>query len=200
MESEEAICPYIDLPLQHIDNRILRAMRRGGTKGDLWALIESIRRRKRHISLRTTFMVGFPGETEAVFRELCEFVRQAEFEHLGAFLFSPEAGTRAARLKEKVDRQVAQRRLDEIMTLQAGISKTLNQKLVGRTLPVLIEGPSQESDLLLNGRTAAMAPEVDGRVLINEGEAAVGEILPVAIREAYSYDLVGKVQETGALF
>lgn len=195
MESEEAICPYIDLPLQHIDKQILRAMGRGGGKDDLRALIESIRSRKRHISLRTTFMVGFPGETEAMFRELCDFVRQAEFEHLGAFVFSPESGTRAARLKKTVERQVAQQRLDELMTLQAGIAKEHNRKLVGRTLPVLIEGSSRETDLLLNGRTAAMAPEVDGQVLINEGEALIGEIMPITIREAHSYDLVGKVED-----
>jgi len=138
-------------------------------------------------------MVGFPGETEEDFHELCEFVRTARFDHLGAFVFSPEPGTRAAKMKNCVERQVAQERLDKIMALQVEISEKNNKVMIGQVVPVLIEGRSSETKLLLRGRTAGMAPEVDGQVLINKGQARVGEIARVLITEAYAYDLVGEI-------
>lgn len=117
----------------------------------------------------------------------------ASFDHLGAYIFSPEKGTLAARLKGIPDHRIAEERLDAIMRLQANISKKNNQRLVNKTVPVLIEGLSPETDLLLSGRTATMAPDVDGRVLINKGQGVVGEITPVLIKEAHSYDLVGEI-------
>ena len=149
------------------------------------------------MSIRTTFMVGFPGETEKQFEELLGFVRWAGFDHLGVFVFSPEKGTSAARLGERVKPEVAQRRLNAIMALQAELSQAKNRQLIGQVVPVLIEGPSTETDLLLAGRTARMAPDVDGRVLINKGEARVGEIAAVRINEAYEYDLVGEIVVNG---
>jgi len=193
IDSEEAICPYLDLPFQHVNQTLLKSMGREPGKETPWKLIERIRGRKRRISIRTTLMVGFPGETEEIFAQLCDFVKMAEFDHLGVFTFSPEKGTPAARLRPTVDRDTAEKRLAEIMTLQAGISKKINQRKIGRRLPVLIEGPSAETELLLTGRTATMAPDVDTKVLINEGECVVGEIMPVKITEAHTYDLVGKV-------
>jgi len=157
-------------------------------------LIERIRRRSRSISLRTTIMVGFPGETDEQFRELYDFVKAAEFNWLGVFSFSPEEGTAAARLSNKVSERIVQARLREIMGLQKRITKRLNQRLIGQTVPVLVEGLSPETDLLLTGRTATMAPDVDGQVLINEGEATIGEIVPVRITEAHHYDLVGGIE------
>jgi len=195
MESEEVICPYLDLPLQHVNERILRAMGRDLRKEKPWELLERVRSLKRKISLRTTLMVGFPGETEEMFKELCDFVKEAGFEHLGAFVFSREKGTPAARLQPMVNRAVAGQRLDTLMRLQKGISMTLNQRMVGHTLPVLVEGVSPETDLLLTGRTATMAPDVDGQVLINKGEGLAGEIMPVLIRETHAYDLVGEIVE-----
>jgi ribosomal protein S12 methylthiotransferase len=130
-----------------------------------------------------------------MFEELCDFVKTARFAHLGAFVFSREKGTPAARLQPTVDRVVAEQRLDRLMRLQQDISASLNQGMVGRTLPVLVEGTSPETELLLTGRTATMAPDVDGRVLINKGEGVAGEIMPVLIREAHAYDLVGEIVE-----
>ena len=193
MESEEVLCPYLDLPLQHANEKILKAMGRSSRKEALWGLIEKIRSQKRRVSIRTTLMVGFPGETDEMFDELCDFVRMARFDHLGAFVFSPEKGTPAARLGPLVERRVAEQRLEEIMRLQADISEQINQRMVGHTVPVLIEGPSPETDLLLTGRTATMAPDVDGQVLINNGEGVAGEIMTVRITEAHAYDLVGEI-------
>jgi len=193
LESSEAICPYLDLPLQHVNNEILRAMERDPGKETPRALIDRIRSVGRKISLRTTLMVGFPGETEAMFEELYDFVGEARFDHLGVFIFSAEEGSAAARLRATVEPEVARMRLDRIMTLQAEISKETNQQMVGLIQPVLIEGVSPETDLLLTGRTATMAPDVDGQVLINKGEGVAGEIIPVLIKEAYAYDLVGEI-------
>ena len=193
IDSEEAICPYLDLPFQHVNQTLLKSMGREPGEETPQELIDRIRERKRRISIRTTLMVGFPGETEEIFAELCDFVKMAQFDHLGVFVFSPEKGTPAARIRSTVDQEIAEKRLADIMTLQAGISKKINQRKIGRRLPVLIEGPSPETDLLLSGRTATMAPDVDTKVLINEGEGVVGEIMPVKITEAHTYDLVGKI-------
>jgi len=195
MDSEDIICPYLDLPQQHVNKKILEAMGRDCGRETPWKLMERIRSRKRRISLRTTLMVGFPGETDEMFHELCDFVKAARFDHLGVFVFSPEKGTRAARLESAVKRGVAEERQTEIMAIQSRISEELNQRLLGQTVPVLIEGLSPETDLLLKGRTASMAPDVDAQVLINQGEGIVGEIMPVLITEAYSYDIIGKIIE-----
>ncbi|MFH1488367.1 MAG: TRAM domain-containing protein, partial [Pseudomonadota bacterium] len=156
-------------------------------------LIERIRAISRPLSLRTTMMVGFPGETAKVFQELYDFVEWGAFDHLGTFVYSPEKGTPAARLRHPVAREAAVERQNRIMALQREISEKKNQRLVGQMVPVLIEGKSPETDLLLRGRTAGMAPDVDSQVLINQGLGTVGEIVPVRITEAYPYDLVGEI-------
>ena len=160
---------------------------------DPMELIERIKSVKRPISIRTTLMVGFPGETEDIFEELLDFVEKAEIDHLGAFAFSLEKGTRAARLKDIPPKKVVDLRLDRLMRFQAAIAEKKNHTFLGRTVSVLIEGFSDETDLLLKGRTARMAPEVDGQILINRGRGRVGEIMPVLIKEAYSYDLIGEI-------
>jgi len=193
IEGNERICPYLDIPLQHVNKEILRTMGRGYYGESPMRLIERIKIRARRISIRTSLMVGFPGETEDAFRELYDFVETAEFDHLGTFIYSPERGTPAARLKGIPDPLVSEERLNAIMTLQKDISDKKNQKLIGRTLPVLIEGVSPETELLLTGRTAWMAPDVDGQVLINEGNGTVGEIMQVLIHETHPYDLVGEI-------
>ena len=192
MDHEEVICPYLDIPLQHVNPRVLLAMGRDEGENP-WKLIERVRARKRRISLRTTLMVGFPGETEKAFKELYQFVKHAEFDHLGAFAFSPEKGTAADRLNKKVGQERAQERLDAIMNLQREISRKRNLAMVGETTLVLLEGPSPETDLLLSGRTAGMAPEVDGRVLINKGTGNIGDMVSVLITEAHPYDLIGEI-------
>ena len=193
IDTHETICPYLDIPLQHAHSGILKQMGRYSDRENPWQLVERIRSRKRPIALRSTLMVGFPGETEDAFRELYDFVSQAEFEHLGVFVYSAEKGTKAARREAGIDRRAAEERRNALMSLQAGISLKKNREMIGKTLPVLIEGLSEETDLLLKGRTAAMAPDVDTRVLINKGKGVVGEILPVKIRKAYEYDLVGEI-------
>ena len=193
VDGEEMICPYLDIPFQHINGEILKAMGRHGNGETPWKLIERIRSKTRQISLRTTVMVGFPGETDKIFEELYNFVKAVEFDHLGAFIFSPEEGTPAAKLETAVEERVAKERLEAIMHLQAEISRGKNQGMVGQRVSVLVEGVSPETDLLLKGRTATMAPDVDGQVLINRGEAVVGEIAPVRITEGHAYDLVGEI-------
>lgn len=193
MDATEAVVPYLDLPFQHSNPDLLKAMRRGIRKKTPRDLMTMIRNRRQEIYVRTSLMVGFPGETEEMFEGLCDFVKMSEFDHLGVFAFSPEKGTSAARLPDQVESAISRERRKKLMAIQAGISKRKNQGMVGRVLPVLIEGESPETDLLLAGRTATMAPDVDGRVLINEGEGAVGEIMPVLITEAHEYDLVGGI-------
>jgi len=198
MEAEEAVCPYLDIPLQHVNPDLLRTMGRDPHGETPDELIQRIRGRKRDIAIRTTLMVGFPGETEEMFAQLCRFVRRAELDHVGVFAFSPEKGAPAARFPSKVDPAMAQKRLARLMAIQAQASKRLNARKVGQVLPVLIEGPSPETDLLLSGRTAGMAPDVDARVLINEGEGVAGRIMPVHITEAHAYDLVGGIVQRSA--
>jgi ribosomal protein S12 methylthiotransferase len=193
MAEHERIVPYLDLPFQHSNPDLLKAMGRDPGEKTPWDLMTMVRNRRQNINIRTSLMVGFPGETEEDFEGLCDFVRMAEFDSLGVFTFSPEKGTRAARLSRQVDGAIARERRNKLMAIQADISKKKNQRWVGQVLPVLIEGESSETDLLLAGRTEAMAPDVDGRVLINEGEGVAGEIMPVLITEAHEYDLVGGI-------
>lgn len=191
--AEERICPYLDVPLQHVNGEILNRMGRGFGREGPRRLIERIRACPRPVSIRTTLMVGFPGETDPRFRELYDFVKWAEFDHLGVFIYSPEKGTRATLFRQAVKCGVARRRRDAIMGLQSEIARKKNLRLKGKTLPVLVEGFSPETDLLLKGRTAFMAPEVDGQVLITRGQGVVGAIQAVTIREAHAYDLIGEI-------
>jgi len=194
VDSEEALCPYLDVPIQHVNPDVLRAMGRPLHSESIPQLIERVRHRSRKITLRTTVMIGFPGETQEQFRELCRFVTETKFDRVGVFAFSPEKGTPAARLKNCIPQEVMESRIKEIMEIQADNSRKLNKALVGKIVPVIVEGLSPETDLLLTGRTARMAPDVDGQVLINEGTAMVGEIVPVHITEAHTYDLVGGIE------
>ena len=194
IDSEEILCPYLDVPIQHVNPDILRAMGRPLQAQSIPQFVERLRKRSRKITLRTTIMVGFPGETEKQFEELCKFIQEAKFERLGVFAFSQEKGTHAARLKNSIPQSVVEDRVQELIEIQANISRKNNKELIGTTVPVIIEGLSPETDLLLTGRTARMAPDIDGQVLINEGEATVGEIVPVHITEAHTYDLVGGIE------
>ncbi len=195
IDFNDRICPYLDIPFQHVNGSLLRAMGRSGSRETPYELIDRIRARQRGIALRTTLMVGFPGETEEMFQELLDFVKRVGFERLGVFTYSPEKGTRAARLISDVTSKTAEKRRNAIMREQAKISKRIHRGLIGQVTQVLIEGVSCETDLLLTGRTATMAPEVDGQVLINRGTGPVGQIVPVRVTEAHAYDLVGEILE-----
>jgi len=187
---EERICPYLDIPIQHIDAQILQRMGRRHSAQETRALIDRIKKGYPTINLRTTLMVGFPGEGEREFRELLTFVREAEFTHLGVFTYSPEEGTKAARIKGRPSPEVAEERRSRIMELQQGISWKKNKAMIGSTIPVLIEGTGGG---VLQGRAAFQAPEIDGVVHITQGDAAIGEIVPVKITRAEPYDLRGEI-------
>ena len=190
------ICRYIDLPLQHVSSRILRGMRRGGNRSSLTKMIDRIRRGVPGLTLRTTMLVGFPGETERDFEELREFCREMEFDRLGVFAYSDEQDTASWGLGGKVPARVAERRRRELMQQQAGISRRSNRRLVGRESPILVEGPSEESDLLAQGRLESQAPEIDGVCLINDSQVGVlraGEFRTIRITRALTHDLVGTV-------
>lgn len=192
--NEDRLCNYLDLPLQHVSKDILTAMGRPSFQNDPKPWFENLLVRNAGVTLRTTLMVGFPGETESNFRELLDFVRAGFFYHIGTFIYSREKGTPAARLDHEIPVEIARLRRDELMALQGRIRLKKNRELVGQTVPVMVEGQSSETELLLRGRTQTMAPDVDGQVLINEGYCQVGEIVPVTIREAHTYDLIGMIE------
>jgi ribosomal protein S12 methylthiotransferase len=187
------VLPYIDMPLQHIADDMLRAMRRGvGEKGTR-ALLTRLREALPGLVIRTTFITGYPGETEAHFATLREFIQEFEFDRVGAFTYSQEEGTPAALLTQDVPHEVALARQAELMKLQKKISKKKMRTLKGKTVEVLVEGPSEETDLLLQGRYYGQAPEIDGYVLINDGEAQPGDYVNVKIHQTGDYDLVGSI-------
>jgi ribosomal protein S12 methylthiotransferase len=189
MASSPQILPYLDMPLQHGNRQVLRRMRRPANLAWVYSTIEKMRTAIPDLALRTTFIVGYPGETEAEFEDLLAFIKDIRFDRVGAFPFSFEPGTASEALGDPVAPEVKQDRLDRLMSLQQGISFQRNQEFVGRTLMTLIEG-SQEGISL--GRSYRDAPEVDGLVLI-EGEIPVGEMLPILINGAMPYDLSGQV-------
>jgi ribosomal protein S12 methylthiotransferase len=188
MAEEEKICKYLDIPIQHFDDKVLAAMNRRGTSEDIRKTIEQLRKRVPGIALRTSLIVGFPGETEAAYKRLLAFVKEAEFEHLGVFPYSAEEGTAACGLKAHIPAETAAERLDCIMKAQAKISLRKNRALIGSRQRVLIDGLE---DLALIGRLQAQAPEIDGVVYLSETEAEPGEFMDVTITGAKEYDLMG---------
>ncbi|MBW2350187.1 MAG: 30S ribosomal protein S12 methylthiotransferase RimO [Deltaproteobacteria bacterium] len=188
-----AICPYLDIPIQHASTNILRSMGRKYDSKALEDLMSRISNLLPHASVRTTVMVGFPGETEDDFQKLRSFVEKWEFDHLGCFVYSDEKECVANKLPGKVSSDLAVARKDEIMNIQARISRGKNSDMVGKVEQVLVEGVSSETELLLVGRTRYQAPEIDGIVYLNEGSADCGEIVSVKITDSHIYDLVGKI-------
>jgi ribosomal protein S12 methylthiotransferase len=191
------IVKYLDIPIQHASDPILSRMNREVTRDQLKAQITKLRERVPGMVIRTSVMVGFPGETEEDFLKLKSFVKEMSFEHLGCFTYSQEEGTVAGRMKEQIDEETKKQRQAEIMNLQREISARHLMGMVGKILPVLVEGLSSETELLAQGRLATQAPEVDGLVYINEGEFKPGEIQLVEITESHDYDLVGRVLSDG---
>ncbi|MBO5496383.1 MAG: 30S ribosomal protein S12 methylthiotransferase RimO [Oscillospiraceae bacterium] len=190
--SNDKIVKYLDIPIQHINNTILKRMNRRGTGEDIRALFKTLRERIPGLVLRTSLIAGLPGEGEAEFEELCDFLREARIERVGVFPFSPEEGTPAA-LMEHVDEEEARRRADLILELQAPIMEDFCQSFVGRTLEVLCEGYDEDSSLM-TGRCYADSPDIDGQVLF-EGDAQEGEIVPVVIDSTEDGLLFGHIQE-----
>ena len=194
MRKHENVCKYLDIALQHISTKVLSNMRRHIDKEETYALLQKIRSEVPGINIRTTLMVGFPGEGEAEFEELKEFVKKARFERMGAFAYSEEDGTFAAQhYEDTIPNDIKQSRLDEIMALQQEISAEINESKVGKTLVAVID---REEDEYYVGRTEFDSPEVDPEVLISkERELKIGEFYKVEITEAMPYDLIGKIVE-----
>jgi ribosomal protein S12 methylthiotransferase len=199
LAEEPKAVKYLDMPLQHASQNVLKLMKRGGNRASLERLIERIRKRVPGIAVRTTFITGFPGETEDDFSELMRFVKNVEFDRVGVFTYSDEEGTRAYGLPNKVDPKIARRRRDRLMKEQAKIAKRKHDAMIGQTVRVMFEGESNESELLWQGRMETQAPDIDGCVLINDVPEnfapASGELVNVLITEALDYDMLGRVVE-----
>jgi len=196
VRSSGKICKYIDMPLQHVSAPVLKAMGRGGDRGSLERMLERIREGIPGVTLRTTMIVGFPGETRAHFLELKRFCLDMEFDRLGVFSYSDEEDTPAHGCFPKVPKRTAEQRRDSLMEQQAAIVRRKHRALIGRDFPVLVEGVSQESELLLQGRLESQAPEIDGVCLINDsdaGEVQGGEFRTIRITKALGHDLLGKI-------
>ena len=192
---EPKIVKYLDMPVQHSSDRLLRSMRRGRDSAFLRALLARLRERVPGIALRTSLIVGLPGETEADFQDLVRFVEEQRFERLGVFEYSREEGTPAAALTGQVPEGMKRERRARIMELQGQIAREQQRALVGRRLEVLVEGASEETEHLLVGRHAQQAPEIDGVTYVNEGMAYPGEMVTLEVTDAFDHDLVGRVVE-----
>jgi ribosomal protein S12 methylthiotransferase len=190
---EPTVAKYLDVPLQHTDDRVLKLMRRGHTARRAMDMVERLRRGVPDIVLRTTFLVGHPGETDEAFANLCAFVRSAELDRVGVFTFSPEDGTVSATLDEAVPAAAAKKRRTALMRIQRGVSRRRQARLLGKELEVLVSGESDESEYLLEGRWAGQAPEIDGVVYLADGTARPGDIVRARVTSFADYDLAASI-------
>lgn len=193
IKERKNLSKYFDMPLQHISNSVLKRMNRKMTKEEIKEILKMIKSEIPDAVIRTQFIVGFPGETAEDFNELMEFVKEQEFDRVGCFMYSPEDVTPAGKMPDQVDEKIKQERHNKLMELQQEISRKKHQRFIGRVLPVIVEGYSEESDLLLKGRTQEQAPEIDGHVIITSGEADIGKTVFVKITDSHDYDLVGEI-------
>ncbi|MEZ4430129.1 MAG: 30S ribosomal protein S12 methylthiotransferase RimO, partial [Nannocystaceae bacterium] len=187
---EPKIATYLDVPIQHVDTDVLKRMRRGYTERVVRGMVERIRAQPAHIYLRTTLLVGHPGETEEAFERLRAFVAEGAIDHLGVFPWSREEGTVSAMQPGRVDPEVAQARAAELMELQAERARARQQALIGRELAVLVDGESSESEYLIDGRHEGQAPEIDGKVILTDGFAQAGDVVRARVTAAEAHDLV----------
>ena len=195
MASSDKICKYLDMPVQHFSDKVLKRMNRRVTGDVIHQKIKTLREKIPGIVLRTSIIVGFPGETEEDFQKLIDGIQTVRFNHLGVFKYSDEDGTPALRLKDKVPQEVIDERFERLYEAQKEIARELNQEYLGKTLDVLVEGAHEETNLLLQGRHQGQAPDIDGKVIINDGVAKAGEIVRVEITDVLDYDLVGRIVE-----
>ncbi|MDD3249194.1 MAG: 30S ribosomal protein S12 methylthiotransferase RimO [Smithellaceae bacterium] len=191
--ARENICRYIDLPIQHIDDAILHAMNRRVSSKTIWKIIRQARGLMPDLALRTSLIVGFPGETPKRFERLLDFVGETRFDHLGVFTYSREEGTPAANLPSRISEKEKERRQDAIMNEQADISHAVNRTLIGSVQEVLIEGLSDRSDFAWVGRCRRQAPDIDGITYLKNGPAAIGDFVRCRITGADHYDLFGEI-------
>jgi len=195
IRDEPKVTNYIDIPLQHISDRLLRSMKRGHTGKGTRALVKSMREKVPGVAIRTTFIVGYPGETEEDFNELLEYVKEERFERLGVFTYSPEEDTAAYKLEDDVPEEIKQARKEQLMEIQQGISDEINQNRIGETYKVIID---REEDIYFVGRTEYDSPEVDNEVLIcgEQSKLEIGSFHNILITKADSFDLYGKVMDS----
>jgi ribosomal protein S12 methylthiotransferase len=193
IKEEPKICKYLDLPLQHISDPVLKRMNRRCSSAGIRTLITRLREEIPDIALRTSLIVGFPGETDEDFRQLLQFVEEVRFDRLGVFCYSREEGTPAADMPDQVSERVKRERYNKIMKAQARLSFKRNRRLVGTTEEVIVEGYSEETELLLKGRCSRQAPDIDGQVYITSGTANVGDIVRLRITDSSDYDLIGEI-------
>jgi ribosomal protein S12 methylthiotransferase len=195
LANEPKLCKYVDLPLQHINDRILKAMNRKGKRREIEQLIAKLRKRIPDLSLRTTFIVGFPGEGDEEFDELYDFVRATGFDRIGVFTYSPEEGTAAFPLGDPVSAELKAERRQRLLDLQEEIAGERLSAMVGRKLRVLVDGPSEDGSGRWEARHQGQAPEIDGVVLIEEGPSDLqpGRMVEVEITDTVGYDLIGSV-------
>jgi ribosomal protein S12 methylthiotransferase len=195
--AHEKICSYVDVPLQHASAAVLKRMKRGGSADIFLRTVEKMRKTIPGVTLRTSFIVGFPGESEKDFQDLCGFVKEAEFDWMGTFAYSDQEGAAAFSLDEKVSPREIEHRRKHLMQIQKQISRRRKKHLKGQEFDVVLEGPSEESDLLLEGRSAMHAPEIDGKLYIADVPEGllpeVGEFYRCQVTETHDYDLVAKI-------
>lgn len=193
IKNNDKFVKYFDMPLQHINNEVLKKMNRKMTREEITEALVLIRREIPDAVIRTQFIVGFPGETQEQFEELLKFVAEQKFDRVGCFQYSPEENTPGGKMEDQIDDATKQLRHDALMEVQQNISRDKHQAFVGKTLEVVVEGLSDETDLLLQGRMSQQAPEIDGVVLINDGQAKVGDFVKVKITDSMEYDLIGEI-------
>lgn len=195
IKSNPKFVKYFDMPLQHINNDVLKSMNRKMTKEEIVSVLTKIRKEIPDAVIRTQFIVGFPGETNEQFEELLKFVTEQKFDRVGCFKYSPEENTPGGKMENQIDEKIKDFRHDALMEVQQNISREKHKAFVGKTLEVVVEGLSEETELLLQGRMSQQAPEIDGVVLINDGQAKIGQFVKVKITDSMEYDLIGEIVE-----
>ncbi len=193
IKNNKKLVKYFDMPLQHVNNQVLKNMNRKMTREEIVSALSLIRAEIPEAVIRTQFIVGFPGETDEQFEELLAFIAEQKFDRVGCFKYSPEESTPGGKMSGQIDEETKQRRYEAVMEVQQNISRNKHREFIGKTVDVLVEGLSDETDLLLQGRTSQQAPDIDGVVLINDGEAKIGDIVKVKITDSMEYDLIGEV-------
>jgi ribosomal protein S12 methylthiotransferase len=196
MKSDPRICPYLDMPIQHINNQMLKSMRRMTNREDIISILTKLRKEIPHVVIRTSLIVGFPGETEEQFKELEQFIKDYPLDNIGIFKFSREEGSHSYNLPDQIPEEVKEARYHKLMQTQMKIVSKRNKKLIGKKLSVILEGYHPDSSLLMCGRYVGQCPEIDGIVLINENchlVSAFGQLYTVEITSSLDYDLIGKI-------
>jgi ribosomal protein S12 methylthiotransferase len=195
MKSDSRICPYLDMPIQHVNNEMLKSMHRATNKEDIISIITKLRKEIPEITIRTSLIVGFPGETEEQFKELAAFIKEYPLDNIGVFQYSQEEGSRAADYPNQIDQRVKKERYEKLMKIQQKVVEKKNDKMIGKILEGVVEGYHPESNLLMRARHAGQCPEIDGQIIINDGRKvkAFGERYRIEITDSAGYDLIGRV-------